>query len=148
MSRNTIGPNPESAKQEDLAGRSHWTEVYERPADPFYRWEPKYYEERVLSSLLLQQARRIGAKSILEVGCGNSLFLPYLARTANARVVAGLDYEPKGCELAKRRLEAAGVHGDVHCRDFFEVGPVDIGEYDLVYSLGVVEHFSDTVHVG
>lgn len=147
MKGKSVAPTATSGEQVDLAGRDHWSSVHQAPTESFYRWEPKYYEERVLSSLLVQHVHRIGATTLLEIGCGDSIFLPYLARATNADVVAGLDYEPTGCDLTSRRLEAAGVSGKVHCGDVFEIQASDIGQFDLVYSLGVVEHFSDTAHV-
>jgi SAM-dependent methyltransferase len=80
--------------------------------------------------------------SILEVGCGNSVWLPHLANTTGA-VVAGVDYSEQGCELARQNLAVGKVNGHIFCKDIFQSGPDEIGQYDLVFSLGVVEHFTD-----
>jgi SAM-dependent methyltransferase len=83
---------------------------------------------------------------ILEVGCGNSIWLPYVGLKTGA-AVAGLDYSEVGCELARSQLAAAGVPGKVFCGDLFNVNTAEVGRYDFVFSLGMVEHFTDTVEV-
>lgn len=80
--------------------------------------------------------------SVLEVGCGNSYWLPYLAKKYNARV-AGMDYSPVGCRQAESQLSANGVEGVIHCADMFSADSNAIGQFDFVYSLGLVEHFDD-----
>lgn len=133
-------------KQQDLAGKTHWDSIYEGAPGSAESWEPSTYEELALAQMLGRAAAAAEAKSILEVGCGSSVWLPYLARTASARV-AGLDYSREGCEAARARLRAAGVTGEVFCEDLFSEAADRIGQYDLVYSLGVVEHFADLADV-
>jgi 2-polyprenyl-6-hydroxyphenyl methylase/3-demethylubiquinone-9 3-methyltransferase len=81
---------------------------------------------------------------VLEIGCGRSPWLPYLAQTAGCRPV-GLDLEPYAAQLARANLAGAGVKGDIYCRDAFDLqSNEDLwGRFDLVYSLGVMEHLSD-----
>jgi len=81
--------------------------------------------------------------SVLEIGCGNSGWLPYFGRKEGFSV-AGIDYSPEGCDLARRRLEVEGLEGRVICGDIFELSSEEVGQYDFVFSLGVVEHFSET----
>lgn len=80
---------------------------------------------------------------MLEVGAGASRWLPYLAATWGAEVW-GLDYSAIGCDLARDALASAGVRGTVLERDLFDRNDDLIGCFDLVYSLGLVEHFDDT----
>jgi SAM-dependent methyltransferase len=86
------------------------------------------------------------APAVLELGCGASRWLPYLALQHGCRVT-GLDYEPAAAELARANLRGAGVEGEVLCRDAFVArGNEDLaGRFDLVYSGGVLEHFADVV---
>ena len=92
--------------------------------------------------MLLQEIDRYCPASILEVGCGNSKWLPYLAKKRSLSVF-GLDYSEEGCELVRRLLKAEKIDGTIFCQDMFTAQPSDIGQFDFVYSLGVVEHFSD-----
>jgi 2-polyprenyl-3-methyl-5-hydroxy-6-metoxy-1,4-benzoquinol methylase len=132
--------------QVDLAGVEHWDSVYEsRPINDI-AWEPSDYGSIVIARVLLAEIARCKPASILEVGSGDSIWLPYLGRKTGI-MVAGLDYSERGCELARRQLANAGVEGTVFCADLFETPTEEIGRYDFVYSLGMVEHFSDTAAV-
>jgi SAM-dependent methyltransferase len=84
------------------------------------------------------------APRVLELGCGASRWLPYLARQHGCRI-AGLDYEPAAAELARANLRGAGVDGEVLCRDAFATRANEdlAGRFDLVYSMGLLEHFAD-----
>ena len=83
---------------------------------------------------------------LLEMGCGGSKYLPWLAREMGFQV-EGVDYTNEGCELARRNLEAAGVTGTIHCVDFLSLGPEFAGRFDVVTSYGVLEHFAEPVTV-
>jgi 2-polyprenyl-3-methyl-5-hydroxy-6-metoxy-1,4-benzoquinol methylase len=131
----------------DLAQKSHWDSIYsnvEFVTKP--SWEPRSYEEISLENMLLREIDRFSPESILEVGCGNSVWLPYLAKKRKLKVF-GLDYSEEGCQLARRRLNAENVEGTVYCGDLLNLNHEEIGQFDFVYSLGVVEHFSDLEEV-
>lgn len=83
-----------------------------------------------------------GGGRVLELGCGNSYWLPYWAQEYQMDV-AGLDYAPLRLQEAKRNLTAVGFDGDLRCADIRNVQQDWIGRFDVVYSRGVVEHFID-----
>jgi SAM-dependent methyltransferase len=133
-------------EQVDLAGIEHWDSRY-RTAGPAEVWcEPSDYGSIALTRELIAEIERSKPASILEVGCGNSIWLPYVGLKSEA-TVAGLDYSEVGCELARSQLAAAGVPGRIFCGDLFNINAAEVGRYDFVYSLGMVEHFTDTVEV-
>lgn len=78
---------------------------------------------------------------VLEIGCGQSPWLPYLARAIGCEVT-GLDIEQHAADLAQANLAGAQVEGTILCRDAFNADlNADLaGRFDLVFSLGVVEH--------
>src|SRR6478736_1896451 len=80
---------------------------------------------------------------LIEVGCAGSAWLPYFARE-HGLTVTGLDYSPRGCEQAEAVLATAGVAGEVVCADLFAPPAAQVGRFDVVFSFGVVEHFTDT----
>jgi len=84
--------------------------------------------------------------SVLEAGCGRSPWLPFLNRRLGCRVV-GIDIEPHAAELARANLRGAGAAGEVICGDAFALSsrPDLRASFDLVYSMGVLEHFDDVV---
>ena len=79
---------------------------------------------------------------LLEVGCGNSIWLPYFAKQFGF-LVSGLDYSEEGCRTSREMLAEAGVRGMIRCADVF-ARPDDMrNRYDVIVSVGVVEHFQE-----
>jgi 2-polyprenyl-6-hydroxyphenyl methylase/3-demethylubiquinone-9 3-methyltransferase len=140
-------PDPET--QKDLAGRQHWNQVYAdvgTAGSVSAGWRPTGYDERTLEHILMTEIVRYRPKSLLEVGCGNSIWLAYLAHRTGV-TVAGMDYSQQGCDLVRQRLIAEGVEGQIFCADLFQTDPATVGQYDFVFSLGLVEHFTDLDNV-
>lgn len=130
-------------KPKDLASEQHWSSRYDKlefrgEAD----WKPADYDSRTLMHAIECALGGRKPTSILEVGCGNSHWLPYLGKSFGARV-AGLDYSPIGCEQARAHLDANNVEGEIHCADLFAKHEAFAERFDFVYSLGLVEHFED-----
>jgi 2-polyprenyl-3-methyl-5-hydroxy-6-metoxy-1,4-benzoquinol methylase len=78
---------------------------------------------------------------VLEIGFAPGKYLSWVGKRLGARV-AGLDYSPSGIATAKKLFDAVGVEADLRCEDLFET-TFEPGSFDLVYSLGVIEHFDD-----
>lgn len=86
----------------------------------------------------------IGEKPvIMEAGCGGSRWLPAFRTHFNYNVV-GIDYSDSGCSLSEAILEKAGVEGDIHQEDVFNLPDSYKESVDVVYSIGLVEHFTPT----
>ncbi len=81
--------------------------------------------------------------SLLEIGCGSSKWMPYFAHNFGFQV-SGVDYSAVGCEQASALLRRAGIKGEVLLRDAFAPNPDLRDRFDVVVSLGFVEHFTDT----
>jgi cyclopropane fatty-acyl-phospholipid synthase-like methyltransferase len=81
--------------------------------------------------------------TLLELGCGGSRFLPYLAKAFGFRI-AGLDYSSTGCESARLLLDSEKIDGTIVQGDLFDPPSALIGQFDVVASFGLVEHFEDT----
>jgi 2-polyprenyl-6-hydroxyphenyl methylase/3-demethylubiquinone-9 3-methyltransferase len=129
----------------DLASKEHWDLVHDRAgvSRPASKWSPTgSHDMMALEYSLRKEIVNSGAKSLLEIGCGNSVWLPYFANNLNM-AVAGIDLSEQGCRLAEEQLRISGAKGVVHCRDVFKCTAGEIGQFDFVYSLGVVEHFTD-----
>jgi len=78
---------------------------------------------------------------VLEVGAGGSLILPYLAKHEGFRAT-GIDYSFGGCRLVAENFHMQGTGGGIVCDDFLQTS-IQSGQFDLVYSLGLIEHFDD-----
>jgi 2-polyprenyl-6-hydroxyphenyl methylase/3-demethylubiquinone-9 3-methyltransferase len=115
-------------------------ELQRRPILPDTR---RLRDRRILA--LFRRHGNLGRMShVLEIGCGKSMWLPCLVREFGC-LVAGIDIEPFAAELARANLAGAGVKGEIFCRDAFDADQNHdlLGRFDLIYSMGVMEHFDD-----
>jgi len=113
--------------------------------------DPNFSFERCLSSVLLERLSELplpriseGRRSVLEIGAAPGKWLSLFPQ--DRYTVAGIEYSQQGMDALQRNMELLGIspreliHGD-----FFEVEPRPV--YDIVMSLGFVEHFDDPVAV-
>ena len=127
-------------------GAGYYTEearqLAERPLLP----DPNSVRDRRIAALFRTHGGLTTSSRVLEIGCGRSAWLPYLARTFGCQVT-GIDIEEYAADLAAANLAGAGTRGQILCRDAFDLEPRDPlrGRFDLVYSMGVMEHFDDVV---
>ncbi len=134
----------------DRAGKAYWTRTWrESPLPAPLVLEGRHlvnYPDRELNRYFTDLLSRhdIEYKTLLEVGCGRSVWLPHFARQFGV-TVTGLDYSPVGCEQARAILAAQGVSGEIVCADLFSPPPPLLGSFDVVFSYGLVEHFEDTI---
>lgn len=95
--------------------------------------------------LLTSRIRGLHEITVVEIGFVPGKFLAYLHHHHGA-TCHGYDYSEVGCGAARKFLDSQkcekhGVH--VHCQDVLESPPAKAHSGNLVYSIGVVEHFSD-----
>ncbi len=143
MSENILSTNA------DKAGENYWSEVWERTSLP----EPidvrskslNSYPERILDRLFREIFSGIETKGkkLLEIGCGNSVLLPYLAKEFGFEIY-GIDYSEKGCKQSELILQRDGIKGKIMCEDAFHPSKELLNTFDVVCSFGVAEHFIDT----
>lgn len=130
-------------KPRDLASEAHWSSRYDNiEFSGEVGWKPANYDSRTLMYAIDRALGGRKPQSILEVGCGNSHWLPYLGKLFDAHV-EGIDYSPIGCEQARAQLRANNVEGEICCADLFASSEAFAERFDFVYSLGLVEHFDD-----
>ena len=132
--------------QRALTSQPHWDGLYRQEPGEQISWRPRSYNQRIIARALAACVRLSHPASILEVGCGDSLWLPWLAALSTA-TITGLDYSPRGCRLVERRLDQVGRPHRVICADLFSVPDEVVGRHDFAYSLGLIEHFTDLDHV-
>ena len=85
-----------------------------------------------------QSAKPLAGKSVLDVGCGAGLLCEPLARLGGE--VTGVDAAPENVAVASSHADAVGL--DIRYMAG-EVGSLDIGTFDLVTSVEVIEHVAD-----
>jgi 2-polyprenyl-3-methyl-5-hydroxy-6-metoxy-1,4-benzoquinol methylase len=122
-----------------LTDAAHWDEQWwntQRPQGLRWLYRDQDYE----TVRLIRKAA--GNKSrIIEVGGGGSRILPYLARKYGHRV-CGADFSLAACRLLRANFKLQGVSGEVVCEDLLQSSLAQ-GTFDVVYSVGVIEHFED-----
>ena len=85
-------------------------------------------------------------KKLIEIGCGNSVWLSYFAKQFQFNV-SGIDYSEFGCEQTRKILSRDKITGNIYYGDLFNP-PVELkNQFDVVCSFGVVEHFNNTEDV-
>lgn len=82
---------------------------------------------------------------VLEIGCAPGKILAWVNKRLNC-AVAGLDYSEKGIKLTNGLFEALGIEGDIRCENIFHHS-FPPGQFDFVYSAGLIEHFADPAAV-
>lgn len=134
----------------DRAGRQYWERFWKEgaafpasigPYSILHRYTHKKYGsffERQFSGFDTE------GLNLLEVGCARSVWLPRFAKNYSFKV-SGIDYSEEGCRQSRRIMEREGVKGRIVQADMFSPPESMKGSFDVVVSLGVIEHFDDTV---
>lgn len=136
-----------NSAQVDKAGHDYWDKTWSDTGLPgafdphdsalentFYARVHTYFEGLVAGRKNLK---------ILEIGCAHSVWPLYFTKYHHAQV-DGLDYSETGCRKTREMWDAQVLSGKIVCADMFEPPTDMLGQYDLVMSFGVVEHFKDT----
>jgi len=140
-----VDTNPASPEGEtgNLASQAFWERnwtIKKRSG----QYNPRNYSHQRYDAFFRRHLQGAAGRTMLEVGCAQSSWLPYFHLTFGCRV-AGIDYSPTGCRMARQLLDEAGVPGDVLERDLFADNSDLEGTADFLYSHGFIEHFEDTV---
>ena len=118
--------------------KAHWNEVW--AVTPRMRLPSgMHIGVRNLQQLLRRHVRR--GSSFLEIGCAPGKLLAWVAVELGASV-SGLDYSPRGIDMAECLFETLRIPGNLRCEDVFATS-FSANRFDYVFSAGVIEHFDD-----
>lgn len=92
----------------------------------------------------LMDIENLNGKRVLEIGCGMGMHSELMLR-AKAKLTS-VDISPTSIMATGKRLELKGLSGDVRQMDAEHLDFVD-GEFDLVWSWGVIHHSARTGQV-
>jgi 2-polyprenyl-3-methyl-5-hydroxy-6-metoxy-1,4-benzoquinol methylase len=124
-------------RDSDRTSAAYWDGFWRRRRLTGLATRTSYFHRRLIA--LLSTHVTPGA-SVLEVGCGGSVWLPALAR--GGADCWGIDYSRPGLDLLARTLERQCARATLVAGDFFDASALPAHRFDLVYSVGLVEHFS------
>jgi 2-polyprenyl-6-hydroxyphenyl methylase/3-demethylubiquinone-9 3-methyltransferase len=100
--------------------------------------------ERALDRLL--GAATLRGKTFLDIGCGSGLHSLAALRLGAARVLA-CDIDPASVSTTKAVLQAQSPSPgyEVVQRSIFDLDPAQVGQFECVYSWGVLHHTGDMI---
>ncbi len=78
---------------------------------------------------------------IIEIGGAPGQYLAYIQKQYNYNICS-IDYTEIGCKKTEQNFNLLGISGTTYKRDLFS-DISDLPKFDVVYSLGFIEHFSN-----
>ena len=103
--------------------------------------DPNLSYERCLSDTFMRHLAPDPALQLFEVGCTPGRWLIWFAQTLGYQV-SGCDLAPRGVSKTRENLALSGVQAEV-CEGDFLTLQLPERAFDVVLSLGVIEHFDD-----
>ncbi|MSP42273.1 MAG: class I SAM-dependent methyltransferase [Alphaproteobacteria bacterium] len=127
----------------------YWNGLWQRippltPIDPNKRGLRNYayrHLHQIFARVLTRENPQ--GKLLIELGCAGSRWLAYFHQFHGCQI-SGLDYSPPGCAATQQLLDRMGIAGHVHLADIFNPPSDHLDKYDIVFSNGLVEHFTYT----
>ncbi len=130
------------AKFTPLTDEAYWTTLWDAQQHKVRHLRWIYVANRQLADLFHRALSGFKQPTLIELGCADSLWLPYLSQRYESDCY-GVDFSALGCQLAERNLALAGAKGTIICEDLFTYVKEQHAAFDFVYSMGLIEHFSD-----
>ena len=126
-----------------LTDEAFWDSYWQRLKLPVAVDEAKArpYEREILKVLERFAPRDRGAR-IIEIGGAPGGYLAYVAGKYGSQAYA-IDSSTVGCIKLQENFDLLKIPVTVYCRDVLEGDLSDLPRFDFVYSLGLIEHFSD-----
>jgi len=96
----------------------------------------------LLSKFINKYIEKDKQYTFIELGCGASSFLPYIAKKHNNLQLFGIDKSLMGCKLAVIKDNDWDSSADIICGDILKC-PIRSEKFDIVFSFGLIEHFDN-----
>ena len=129
-----------------LTDEQFWTDIWNLQHHKVRHLRWAYVANRQLAKLFKRGLASFTRPKLIEIGCADSLWLPFLAQNYELEGY-GIDFSEIGCQLSKRNLAIKGVEATIVCQDFFDFSQTHPVEFDFVYSMGLIEHFTDATGI-
>jgi 2-polyprenyl-3-methyl-5-hydroxy-6-metoxy-1,4-benzoquinol methylase len=105
-------------------------EYFEEVTARRYRVEPHILD--------FAQFHRWQGKKVLEIGCGIGTDAEQFVR--HGADYTGIDISDTSLQICRDRFKTLDLHGEFYNVNLLDVDHMDLGEFDLVYSYGVIHH--------
>jgi SAM-dependent methyltransferase len=129
-----------------LTDAAFWDQNWESVALPKeYRRTPRAFYLNARLDVFDRFLPRDASLSAAEVGGAPGQHLAYVHRTFGYHVTC-IDYSPIGCRKTLENFSLLGIPGEVIQADLMAEDS-NLPTFDVVYSLGLIEHFADRVRV-
>ncbi|KAH8412418.1 hypothetical protein KR009_001845 [Drosophila setifemur] len=131
----------------ELGTQQYWESSYTREIGNYKShgdvgeiWFDEDSQQRVIDWLLKQDQIDKRAARVLDLGCGNGMFLVGLAQEGYSRLT-GTDYSPKAIELAQAIAKDNGLDITYKVADLTQPQN-DLGTFDVVHDKGTYDAVS------
>lgn len=135
-----------SRSPKSLTGAEYWDRYWSGVSLPReYRHSTRAHYLNAILDVFDRWLPTDAGLSAAEIGGAPGQYLAYLQRSFGYGVTC-IDYSATGCAKAVENFRLLGIPGDVIRADITaDVG--DLPAFDVVYSLGLIEHFADRQRV-
>jgi SAM-dependent methyltransferase len=125
-----------------LTGAKYWDRYWSRVTLPReHRRTPRAHYLNSILGVFDRWLPKDADLTAAEIGGAPGQYLAYLHRSLGYRVTC-IDFSRTGCARTVENFRLLGIPGDVIWADITaDVG--DLPAFDVVYSLGLIEHFAD-----
>lgn len=133
-----------TAEETRLTDEGFWEDFWDYLQVPD-RVNPRSSMDRSMSRAFLKRVPGGRGKKLIEIGAAPGRWLVFFQEKLGY-AVDGIEYIPSACRKTEENLAACGVAGNVFQQDFFH-NDLPKHSYDVVLSLGFIEHFTDLAPV-
>jgi len=129
--------------KDKLTEQQYWDDYWENLSLPaeIKKTKNNHYLNEILG-VLDKNLPRDSNLSVLEIGGSPGQYLSYLYKNFGYKIHS-LDYSPIGCLKTEENFRLLNIPCEVYNADFFSED-ANLPQFDIVYSLGLIEHFLDT----
>lgn len=131
-----------STKSNPVTDKEYWDRIHKNKGN----YLPKQltgFRNFCEAQIFAQIKNYFNGGNILEIGGGSSDWLIAVAKELQPNEAVALDFSEVGCATLVNKSAKAGIYVKSVCADMFSPPENTLGQFDLVMSFGVVEHFAD-----
>jgi len=125
-----------------LTTKQHWANVWRKTNLKAVEFNPRRFQFRELDTLLKRHLPKSSNLTLLEIGCYPGRYMWYFNRFFGYKV-SGIEYIQQLCEPIREQLRRCGIDAEIIHADILSYQPLEDHQWDVVVSLGLIEHFSN-----